>query len=76
MHGPYLPPGPRHQITPGASQPTVVLTTSLFDAYTRDPAVGRAAALRTAQLKLLADPATSHPSFWAPFVLVGDGGAP
>jgi CHAT domain-containing protein len=57
-----------------ASQPTVVLTTSLFDAYTRDPAVGRASALRTAQLKLLADAATSHPSFWAPFVLVGDGG--
>ena len=57
-----------------ASQPTVVLTTSLFDAYTRDAAVGRAAALRTAQLKLLGDAATSHPSFWAPFVLVGDGG--
>jgi CHAT domain len=34
----------------------------------------RAAALRTAKLKLLADAATSHPSFWAPFVLVGDGG--
>jgi CHAT domain-containing protein len=59
-----------------ASQPTVVLTTTLFDAYTRDPSVGRAAALRTAQLKLLADAATSHPSFWAPFVLVGDGRAP
>ena len=59
-----------------ASQPTVVLTTSLFDAYTRDPSVGRAAALRTAQLKLLADATTSHPSFWAPFVLVGDGGTP
>jgi CHAT domain-containing protein len=54
----------------------VVLTTSLFDAYTRDQALGRAAALRTAQLKLLGDAATSHPSFWAPFVLVGDGGAP
>ena len=40
----------------------------------RDAAVGRAAALRTAQLKLLGDAATSHPSFWAPFVLVGDGG--
>jgi CHAT domain-containing protein len=24
--------------------------------------------------KLLGDAATSHPSFWAPFVLVGDGG--
>lgn len=38
--------------------------------------LGRAAALRTAQLKLMGDAATSHPSFWAPFVLVGDGGTP
>ncbi len=35
-----------------------------------------AAALRAAQAKLLADQATSHPALWAPFVLVGDGGAP
>jgi CHAT domain-containing protein len=59
-----------------ASQPTVVLTTSLFEAYTRDAALGRAAALRAAQAKLLADQATSHPALWSPFVLVGDGGAP
>jgi len=57
-----------------ASQPTVILTTTLFDAYAKN--AGRAAALQTAQLKLLGDPATSHPSFWAPFVLVGDGAAP
>jgi hypothetical protein len=59
-----------------ASQPTVILTTSLFEAYTRDATLGRAAALRTAQAKLQGDPATSHPAFWAPFVLVGDGGQP
>ena len=59
-----------------ASQPTVVLTASLFEAYTRDAALGRAAALRAAQAKLLADQATSHPALWAPFVLVGDGGTP
>jgi len=59
-----------------ASQPTVVLTTSLFEAYTRDAGLGRAAALRAAQAKLLADQATSHPALWAPFVLVGDGGTP
>ena len=59
-----------------ASQPTVMLTTSLFEAYTRDAALGRAAALRTAQARLLADQATSHPALWAPFVLVGDGGQP
>jgi CHAT domain-containing protein len=57
-----------------ASQPTVVLTTSLFEAYSRDVTLGRAAALRTAQAKLQGDQATSHPAFWAPFVLVGDGG--
>ena len=38
--------------------------------------LGRAAALRTAQLKLMGEPVTSHPSFWALFVLVGDGGTP
>ena len=59
-----------------ASQPTVVLTTSLFEAYTRDGTLGRAAALRAAQARLLADQATSHPALWAPFVLVGDGGTP
>jgi CHAT domain-containing protein len=59
-----------------ASRPTVVLTTSLFEAYARDGNLGRAAALRTAQLKLLGDAATSHPALWAPFVLVGDGGTP
>ena len=59
-----------------ATQPTVVLTTTLFDAYGKNAALGRAAALRTAQLKLMGEQATSHPSFWAPFVLVGDGGAP
>jgi CHAT domain-containing protein len=59
-----------------ATQPTVVLTTTLFEAYGKNAALGRAAALRTAQLKLMGEQATSHPSFWAPFILVGDGGAP
>jgi len=59
-----------------ASQPTALLTTSLFEAYGRDQSLGRAAALRSAQLKLLGDPAMSHPALWAPFVLVGDGGTP
>jgi CHAT domain-containing protein len=59
-----------------ASQPTALLTTSLFEDYSRDQSLGRAAALRSAQLKLLGDPAMSHPALWAPFVLVGDGGTP
>lgn len=35
-------------------------------------AVSRAEALRQAQLKLLADDRTKHPSHWAAFILVGD----
>lgn len=56
-----------------ASEPTVALTTATFEAYTKDPKAGRAAALQKAQLAMLAKPATAHPVFWAPFVLVGDG---
>ncbi len=33
---------------------------------------GKAEALRQAQLKLLRDPATHHPFYWAPFVLIGN----
>jgi CHAT domain-containing protein len=35
-------------------------------------ATTKAEALRAAQLGLLADPATAHPSYWAPFVAIGD----
>jgi CHAT domain-containing protein len=59
-----------------ASQPTVVLTTSHFEAYTRDAGLGRAAALCTAQARLLNDQVALHPAIWAPFVLVEDGGTP
>jgi CHAT domain-containing protein/Tfp pilus assembly protein PilF len=33
---------------------------------------GKAEALRQAQLNLLHDPATQHPFYWAPFVLIGN----
>ncbi len=56
-----------------ASRPTVALTTGLFRAYMQQPDRGRAEALRQAQLTLANDPATAHPVFWAPFVVVGDG---
>ena len=56
-----------------ASKPTVDLTTSMFAAYTKEPNIGRAEAMRRAQAALRAQAATSHPFFWAPFV-VGDGG--
>ncbi len=57
-----------------ASRPTVQLTTGMFGVYAREPAAGRAEALRRSQLALANELATSHPFFWAPFVLVGDGG--
>jgi len=56
------------------SQATVALTTTTFAAQAKDAALGRAEALRRAQLALGGDRDTSHPFYWAPFVLVGDGG--
>jgi CHAT domain-containing protein len=60
---------------PVASDPTVDLTTGIFAVTARDAAVGKAEALRRSQAALRAKPATAHPFFWAPFILVGDGGA-
>ena len=63
-----------------------MLTTDLFQRQAADPKLGRAEALRQAELALIdgpgeLDPATrkaafsyAHPIFWAPFSLVGDGG--
>jgi CHAT domain-containing protein/tetratricopeptide (TPR) repeat protein len=59
-----------------ASEPTVHLTTGIFDGLAREPGLGRAEALRRSQLALLGRAETAHPFFWAPFVLVGDGGRP
>ncbi|MCM0021011.1 MAG: CHAT domain-containing protein [Tagaea sp.] len=62
------------------------LTTDLFARQARDPGLARAQALRQAMTGLIdgpgaIDPASratvfaySHPIFWAPFSLVGDGG--
>ena len=64
------------------SQAAVMITTGAFAELKRDPAIGRAEALRRAMLAAMADtsrPKTwtpaAHPSVWAPFVLVGEGGA-
>jgi CHAT domain-containing protein len=58
-----------------ASGPTVDLTTAMFAAQAKDPTIGKAEALRRAQATVRGKPQTAHPFFWAPFVLVGDGGA-
>jgi CHAT domain-containing protein len=64
---------------PVVSQAALRLTTGALDALKREPGIGRAEALRRAQLALLDDtslgPEFAHPLVWAPFVVVGEGGA-
>jgi len=59
------------------------VTATLMERFYRELAAGagRAEALRTAQLAVASNPKTSHPYYWAAFVLAGDtrtleGGAP
>ncbi|HXP77274.1 MAG TPA: CHAT domain-containing protein [Stellaceae bacterium] len=54
---------------------TVKLMTGLFEIKARDPGSGLAQSLRQSQLALMAQPATSHPYFWAAFSLIGDAGS-
>jgi len=60
------------------SKATVKLVTGIFEAQRKDPKIGRAEALRRAEMAML-DPAEppefAHPLAWAPFVLVGEDGA-
>jgi CHAT domain-containing protein/Tfp pilus assembly protein PilF len=54
------------------------LTTSTFDLLKSDPRLGRAEALRRAELAYLSDPSdpmNSYPAFWGPFEIVGEGAA-
>ena len=55
-----------------ASVATVALMQRAFSAMGQ----GSAAAFREARRSLIADPRSAHPAFWAPFVLIGDGGTP
>jgi CHAT domain-containing protein/tetratricopeptide (TPR) repeat protein len=57
------------------SNATVKLITTAMIEMTASPAVGRAEALRRAMLALI-DKGTAqeaHPSYWAPFIVVGEG---
>jgi len=60
------------------SRSTAKLVTDAFEALKNEPAIGRAEALRRAEIAML-DPANppefAHPLAWAPFVLAGEGGA-
>jgi CHAT domain-containing protein len=60
-----------------ASEPTVKLITKAVDELKRDPKIGRAEALRRSMLSMIdtGKDYEAHPAFWAPFALVGEGGA-
>jgi CHAT domain-containing protein len=69
-----------------ASDAATRLTVSMFDLLTKDPAIGRAEALRRAMLAYLSDasnedknkdPYENHtnPAYWGPFSVIGEGGA-
>ena len=61
---------------PVISEAAVKLTTGAFSALKTDPAIGRAEALRRSMLGLIdrGTPQERHPAYWAPFVVVGEGG--
>ena len=56
------------------SEATVRLTTAMLREYNANPAQGKATAHRKAMLALMDTPGYAHPLFWAPFVVVGEGG--
>ena len=57
-----------------SSDAAVALTTRMLAEYTPD--IGRSEALRRSMLALMEDPRFAHPFYWAPFVIVGEGGVP
>jgi CHAT domain-containing protein len=59
-----------------SSDAAAVLAISTFKAMQRNSTMGRAEALRQAMLSFIrnkADPWKAYPSYWAPFVVVGEG---
>jgi CHAT domain-containing protein len=60
-----------------ASESTVKLITKAVDELKRNAKIGRAEALRRSMLSMIdsGKDYEAHPAFWAPFVLVGEGGA-
>ena len=55
------------------SQAATELTTTTFAALAANPKVGRGQAFRSAMLALIAK--GEPPSYWAPFVIVGEAGS-
>ena len=62
---------------PVVSDAALKLTTTMFRAQANAPEIGKAEAHRRAIAAVMTDddhPMYAHPLFWAPFVVVGDGG--
>ncbi len=48
------------------------LVTDFYTILRKEPELSKAKALQQAQVKLLSQPATSHPCLWAPYILIGN----
>ena len=59
---------------PVQSDAAVKLTTRMLKEIANDNKVGRSEALRRSMIALMASPKFAHPAYWAPFVVVGEGG--
>lgn len=60
---------------PVDSHAAVALVTGAFAELRASPGLGRAEAMRRAMRTVIAAEGRAHPSIWAPFVVVGEGGA-
>lgn len=49
------------------------ITAGTFELHVSNARSSKAESLRQSMLRVLATPEYSHPAFWAPYVLVGDG---
>jgi CHAT domain-containing protein len=56
---------------------TAKLITRTLQMFGEDRQLSRAEALRRSMIELMddADPLAAHPTYWAPFVVVGEGGS-
>src|SRR5215475_6607650 len=77
--GILLCPGPRSVVSHWEvdSAATVKLVTGAIKRLASDPAIGRAEAMRQSMSDMIENGKASeaHPAYWAPFVVVGEGGS-